>query len=154
MKRQANVLSALIQNFDTVEDVIEASEGSAGSALAENEKYLDSFDGRLKQLTTEVQSKWREALDTDLIKDAIQLLTKLVSTLDFKDSALIDIVHGLTKALSWLIDLTGDNNFGYTIIAFFSARWINKNGLFDFIGYPTMNFIKSLRPRLCVTKNR
>ena len=29
-KRQANVLSALIQNFDTVEDVINASEGSAG----------------------------------------------------------------------------------------------------------------------------
>ena len=32
-KRQANVLSALIQNFDTVEKVIETSANSAGSAF-------------------------------------------------------------------------------------------------------------------------
>ena len=35
-KRQANVLSAIIQNFDIVESAIKTSENSAGSALKEN----------------------------------------------------------------------------------------------------------------------
>lgn len=132
-KRQANVLSALIQNFDTVESVIKTSEGSAGSALRENEVFLNSIEGRIQQFTNTVQTKWSEALDTDVIKDAIQLFTKLIDTLDFEDSALIDLVGGLIKALSWLIDLVGDNNFGYTLIAFFSAKAINKNGWLDFL---------------------
>ena len=127
-KRQANVLSALIQNFDTVESVIKTSEGSAGSALRENEVFLDSIEGKLQQLQNTVQAKWTEALDTDVIKDAIHLLTQLVGTLDFKDSALVDLVGDLIKALSWLVDLVGDNNFGYTLIAFFSAKSINKYG--------------------------
>lgn len=133
-KRQANILSAIIQNFDTVESVIKSSENSAGSALEENEKYLDSFDGRLKQFTTAVQTKWEDALDTELIKDAIQLLTKLVNTLDFSDSGLLDIIHGLVEGLSWLADILGNGNLGYTLIAFFGARQMQKNGLLDFFG--------------------
>ena len=132
MKRQANVLSALIQNFDTVENAIEASQNSSHSALRENEKFLDSFEGRLLQLTNTVQTKWSEALDTDLIKDAIDLFTKLVDTLDFKDSAIVDIVDDLVKVLSWLMDLVGDNNFGYTLIAFFGGSLIKKYGLPEF----------------------
>ena len=38
--RNANVISALINNFETVEEVLVTAADSAGSALAENEKYL------------------------------------------------------------------------------------------------------------------
>lgn len=131
-KRQANVLSALISNFDTVEEAIEASAGSAGSALRENEVFLDSFEGRMQQLTAVTQSKWQEALDTDTIKDAIQLFTKFIETLNFEDSALIDVVSLLTKALSGLMDLLGNGNSLYTLIAFFGAKTIQKHGWFDF----------------------
>lgn len=131
-KRQANVLSALIQNFDTVEEAIEASAGSAGSALRENEVFLDSFEGRMQQLTAAAQSKWSEALDTDTIKDAIQLFTKFVETLDVEDSALLDVVNLLIKSLSGLMDLIGDNNLLYTLVAFFGANAIRKNGWGDF----------------------
>lgn len=130
-KRQANTLSALIQNFDTVEEVIEASSNSAGSALRENEVFLDSFEGRMQQLTATTQSKWQEALDTDLIKDAIQLLTKLIETINFEDSALLDIVHGLIKGLSWLADIFENSNIVYTIVALFGARSLQTNGLLD-----------------------
>lgn len=131
MKRQANTLSALIQNFDTAEKVIKASESSAGSALRENEVFLDSFEGRLQQLTNTVQTKWSEALDTETIKDAIQLLTQLVDTLDFEDSGLVDIVHLLVQGLSKLIDIMPNGNFGYTLIAFLGAKSIKKYGLFE-----------------------
>ena len=37
-KRQANILSSLLTNFETVEDVIKTSMDSSGSAIKENEK--------------------------------------------------------------------------------------------------------------------
>lgn len=42
-KRMANTTAALIQNWSTVEDVIKSTQNAAGSADAENEKYLDSM---------------------------------------------------------------------------------------------------------------
>lgn len=131
-KRQANILAALITNFDTVESVIEASENSAGSALRENEEVLDSFEGRLQQLTNTVQTKWSEALDTDVIKDAISLFTKLIDTLDFEDNAIIRIFDELVKVLSTLIDLFG-GNAGLTLISFLGAKMIQDRGWFSFL---------------------
>ena len=143
-KRQANVLSALITNFDTAEKAIEAAAGSSGSALRENEVFLDSFEGRMQLLTNTVQEKWQEALDVDLIKDAIKLATQFVDTIDFKDSSIIDFLGGLTKALSWLMKIFGDNNFGHTIIAFFGARAAQKYGVSDFFKGWT-NFFKGVK---------
>ena len=40
-KRQANILSSLISNFQTAEEATKSAADSAGSALAENEKVLD-----------------------------------------------------------------------------------------------------------------
>lgn len=40
-KRNSNVTSAIITNFSKAEEVLSVSANSAGSALAENEKYLD-----------------------------------------------------------------------------------------------------------------
>ena len=81
-KRQANVLSALIQNFDTVEKVIEASQKSTGSALKENEHYLDSIQGRIDQFNNALQSMWSNVLDDDLIKFIVQAGTELVKFID------------------------------------------------------------------------
>ena len=77
-KRQANVLSALIDNFDIVEDAIEKSENSAGSALKENEKVLNSIQGRINQFTNAVQTFWSNLLDSDVIKFFVTLATNVV----------------------------------------------------------------------------
>ena len=82
MKRQANVLSALIQNFDTAEKVIETSANSAGSALRENEKYLDSIQGKIDQFSNAVQSMWSNTFDSDLVKGVIALGTELIKIID------------------------------------------------------------------------
>ena len=49
LKRQANILSSIINNFQTVEDVIETSSNASGSALAENEKYLKALESLTKE---------------------------------------------------------------------------------------------------------
>ena len=82
MKRQANVLSALIQNFDTAEEVIKTSANSAGSALKENEKYLDSIQGKIDQFTNTLQTMWKNALDDDVVKFFVDIGTVLVKILD------------------------------------------------------------------------
>ena len=81
-KRQANVLSALIQNFDTVEEAIEVSAKSAGSALKENERYLDSIQGRIDQFNNALQSMWNNVLDDDLVKFIVQAGTELIKIVD------------------------------------------------------------------------
>jgi dsDNA-specific endonuclease/ATPase MutS2 len=76
------VLSALIQNFDTVEKVIETSANSAGSALKENERYLDSIQGKIDQFNNAMQSMWSNLLDSDIVKAFVSWGTKIIQSLD------------------------------------------------------------------------
>lgn len=110
-KRQANILSALIQNFDTVEKVIETSANSAGSALKENERYLDSIQGKIDQFTNSIQAMWSNFLDADVVKRVVEFgtnLIKIVDTLGLIPSILIAIAS--FKALTSLfkgVDILG-----------------------------------------------
>ena len=81
-KRQANTLSALIQNFDTVEKVIETSANSSGSALKENERYLDSIQGKIDQFNNATQAMWSNFLDADVVKFVVEIGTWLIKVID------------------------------------------------------------------------
>lgn len=91
-KRQANILSSLITNFETVEDVIKTSANSAGSALAENEKYLDSIQGRIDLFNNAVQTLWMNLLDSGVIKGVVDIGTTLIKLLDTIYGKIIAIV--------------------------------------------------------------
>lgn len=131
-KRQANVLSALIQNFDTVEDVIEASANSAGSALEENEKYLDSIQGKIDQFTNATQAMWSNFLDADVVKDFVAFGTEIVKIIDkigILGSALIalaaykgfgavfDIFNSAGISVEFLTKKLGSYLFGINTVA-------------------------------------
>ena len=45
-KRQANTTAAVIKNWEQVENAIQTSMNSAGSAAKENAHYLDSIEGK------------------------------------------------------------------------------------------------------------
>lgn len=81
-KRQANILSSLIGNFDIVEDVINTSLNSENSAIEENEKYMDSMQGRIDQLNNSMQSMWVNALDSDFLKFIISVADAFVQLTD------------------------------------------------------------------------
>lgn len=106
-KRQANILASVIKNFDTVEDVIVTSMDSAGSALAENEKYLDSIQGKIDQFKNSVQTLWMNLLDDAAVKSIIdgarvlvEALGSVTSTLGMIPSALAIIAsYGFGKQL-------------------------------------------------------
>lgn len=81
-KQQANVLAAIIQNFDIIEDAIKTSADSAGSAIKENERYLDSIQGKIDQFNNALQTMWSHTLDDSLIKGFVSLGTGLIKIVD------------------------------------------------------------------------
>ena len=81
-KRQGNILSSLLTNFETVEEVIETSMDSSGSAMAENEKWLDSIEGKTYQFTNALQNMWRNLIDSEMVKGFIDFGTDAVNFLD------------------------------------------------------------------------
>lgn len=94
-KRQANILASLIKNFETVEQVIETSANSAGSALAENEKYLDSIQGKLDLFTSALQTFWMNFIDSNAVKAVVDLGTFLIKMLDTVHGKIIAVVGAL-----------------------------------------------------------
>lgn len=70
-KRLANTTSALIQNWSTVEDVIESTKNATGSADAENAKHLDSIEGKMQQFQATFQSLSTSILDSGFVKGTI-----------------------------------------------------------------------------------
>lgn len=81
-KRNSNVISALMNNFSQAEKVLQTSLDSDGSATKENEKYLDSVQGKLDVLEASWQTLSNDFLDSDLLKGGVSALTGLVDVLD------------------------------------------------------------------------
>lgn len=80
-KRQGNVVSSLMSNFDIARDVLKTSEGSEGSATAEHAKWMDSLQAKLNQL----QAAWEELsqafMDDGFLKGLVDTGTDLLSIL-------------------------------------------------------------------------
>ena len=115
-KRQANILSSLINNFDIVEDVIQTSLNSENSAIEENAKYLDSMQGRIDQLTNSMQAMWVHAMDSDFLKFLISAADVFVQLTDKVGlfNAAIAVFMGKTAfggkkfgVLNWLTNKNG-----------------------------------------------
>ena len=77
-KNRASTVSGLIENYETIGKVIEAAENSENSALEENEKYLESIEGRTQKLTNQLQELAFISIKDDWIKNAISGLTTLL----------------------------------------------------------------------------
>lgn len=77
-KNRADVLNALMTNWEGVSDAMQQASDSTGSALQEQENYLNSISGKL----TAMKSAWQELSDTTLdsgvVKFVIDLATAIV----------------------------------------------------------------------------
>lgn len=116
-KRQANILSAIISNFDMVEDIIETSLNSENSALKENEKYMQSIQGRIDKFNNAKETMWAKFIDDDVIKKFVDFGTTVIEFLDkigIGWTALLglfggSIVASLFKGMNvWFQDTTGN----------------------------------------------
>ena len=147
-KRQANILSAIISNFDVVEDVIDTSLNSQNSAIKENEKYLESIQGRLDKFNNATQTMWSNFFSTGLIKGFVDSGTAFVELLNKigggATAATIAVVGLVTSITSMSIaqsiktkglDLT--TALGKNFKSFFGGVTKGFNKLIGFITSPT-----------------
>lgn len=81
-KRNANAVSAILNNFDVAESSLEAAANSAGTAWEENSVWLDSIQARLSQLDASFQALSQDVLSSDLVKTGVSFLTSIVKLLD------------------------------------------------------------------------
>ncbi|MDD3001886.1 MAG: hypothetical protein PHF29_09045, partial [Candidatus Riflebacteria bacterium] len=67
-KRQINVLESLLANWQGVEKAVKAATNSTGSAEKENEKYLNSIEGKTKAVESAMQKLASATVDDNLVK--------------------------------------------------------------------------------------
>ena len=81
-KRNANAISAILNNFDVAESAMESAANSAGTAWEENSVWMDSIQGRLAQLDASFQVFSQDVLSSGLLKTGVSFLTSIVKLLD------------------------------------------------------------------------
>lgn len=120
-KRNANVISALLENFDIAEEALQTSQGSEGSALKENEKVLDSVQGHLNVMNASFEALSSNVASSDMLKFFIDLGTGVLDA----TNAVVKLVNacgGLKTILS-------------IVTAFFAVKnWKSIVSIFDSIG--------------------
>ena len=94
-KRNATANASLLQNFDDVEKALASSTGAVGSATKENEKYLDSIQGKLSKLKATFEEFSANFISSDMVKMVVSLGTLLLSVL-----TALDKIHLLIPLLT------------------------------------------------------
>ena len=104
-KTRSNVASALLTNTKDLEAAYQTALAAEGSALKENEKYLDSIQGKIDKLTNAWQTMWNNAIDDRVIRQFVTIGTALVKFVD-KLGVLQTLVIGLGTYFVNKLDLS------------------------------------------------
>lgn len=114
-KRQGNVISSLLNNFDIARNALETSSTSSGSATKEHEKYMESLEAKLNQL----QAAWQEFsqvfMDDSFLKGFVDAGTGILSVL----TDIIDTLGVIPTLVA-------------TVVAVLSFKKIGKDEMFSF----------------------
>lgn len=81
-KNRSNIAASIIQNGDMLRSVYQDSQNSEGSALEENQKYLDSISGHLDQLKNKWQEVWSSTAGRDSVNMVLDLAKGLLDIVD------------------------------------------------------------------------
>lgn len=81
-KRNANVISALLKDFEKAEDVVTQAANSSGSAMAENEKVIESIQGKLNILSATFETFSQDLIGSGTIKFFVEFATGVLNVLD------------------------------------------------------------------------
>lgn len=93
-KNRSNAMAALLTNMEDLEGAYESAMEAQGSAEAENEKYMNSIQGKIDQFNNALQTMWSSELDSGFVKGIVSIgtwLVKLIDTLGLFPSILATI---------------------------------------------------------------
>lgn len=128
-KRQANSIAALISNFEAAEAAMKTAAESTGSAMAENEKFLDSVTGKLQVLHAQFQELSYNVLNSNLLKVVLDIGSALLSMANYLSQigSLVPMVISMGTAFSaikkTLVQLADSTSGVTNFIAGFKANF-------------------------------
>lgn len=113
-KTRGSAVAAILQNYELLEEAYNDALDAEGSAWKENQKYLDSIQGKIDQFTNAVQTMWSNTLDDSWIKGFVSFGTIIIQTIDkigLLTTALIalgavSMIKNKTGPIVFLQDLT------------------------------------------------
>lgn len=97
-KRNSNVVAALLENFTVAEEALVSAAESAGSAMEENEKQLESIQGRISIFKATFEEFSNNLLGSGLVKFFVDFGTALFSILNGVVNV-IDALGGMKTVL-------------------------------------------------------
>lgn len=111
-KRNANVLASILANFEDAIKATETASNAAGSALAENEKYLQGIEGKTKQVKAAFQEFANSVVGSGIVKSALDIASGFLSiaTAMNKIHILLPVVTALAIAIKTLRANAAANN--------------------------------------------
>lgn len=145
-KRGANSVASLITNFSDAEKAMNTAANSSGSALKENETYLDSVNGKTAQLKATFESFSNDVLSSNLLTFIIGLGDGALSFADSlaKVNALLPITAALVSAMSIGVEKHKSKNHADDIFEGLVANYAEAQDLRDEIAADDLKDIPEL----------
>lgn len=100
---QSNNLAASMKNFATTQDILQTALNSSGSAIKENERVLDSVEGKYQSFRSAFEQLATGIIDSGLIKGILEFgtgLLKVANTDGVKFIATVGLIVGSLTLLS------------------------------------------------------
>lgn len=131
-KQRGSIVAGLLENPELIKEAYDTASDSAGSAMVENEKYLNSIDGKIKILSSSFQTLWNNLLDDGVLKFFLDIANGAIKALDS--------IGPLTVALSGFLiykQLFSDNKWDLTSMLFGKKNaqgTVENTGFFPWLG--------------------
>ena len=105
-------MAAVLNNYERLEEIYQTAENSAGSALEEQNRYTQSLQYSLDQLTAHGEEFWSTFINKDDVKDFIDLINKLISGA----TNLVDILGSIPTVAGILGGFAAIKNVGISML--------------------------------------
>lgn len=102
--RQSNVLKAILQNWTSSMELATEATNTSGNALENQEKYFDSYGGKLQQISTQTDAFWMSFYNSGVTKGALDVIIGITKGINKMSDS---IGAGTTMAIGLVTALTG-----------------------------------------------
>lgn len=99
-KNRSNIAASILQNGEILKKAYMSSMNADGSAMKENEKYLDSLEGKIQQFTNAAHEALNSAISSDWLKELVDFGTTLLGIVN-------DIIHAVDNIPGGIFSVLG-----------------------------------------------
>ena len=92
-KQQGNIFSGIMANMKEGADALTTALDSSGSAMREQEVYMDSIEGKSNKLKETAKGMWVELISSEMVKSGIDGLQVLIE----KFGVVVDVVDNVVE---------------------------------------------------------